>query len=166
MQNPDILPPWLEFIKLSEQPFVPLFFQLMILEFAIDGLRLAAINTPSMLTTPLSVIAGIVLGEYSVKSGWFNSETMLYMAFVTVANYSQASFELGYALKFMRMLILILTALFNYWGFAAGVILSVCAVVFNKTIAGKSYIYPLLPFSWSELKKRFFRGRLPHGEKA
>ena len=138
----------------------------MILEFAIDGLRLAAINTPSMLTTPLSVIAGIVLGEYSVKSGWFNSETMLYMAFVTVANYSQASFELGYALKFMRMILLILTALFNYWGFGAGVLLSICAVVFNKTIAGKSYIYPLIPFSWSELKKRFFRGRLPHGEKA
>jgi stage V sporulation protein AF len=119
-----------------------------------------------MLTTPLSVIAGIVLGEYSVKSGWFNSETMLYMAFVTVANYSQASFELGYALKFMRMILLILTALFNYWGFGAGVLLSICAVVFNKTIAGKSYIYPLIPFSWSELKKRFFRGRLPHGEKA
>lgn len=166
MQNPHILPPWLEFIKLSDQPYVPLFFQLMILEFAIDGLRLAAINTPSMLTTPLSVIAGIVLGEYSVKSGWFNSETMLYMAFVTVANYSQASFELGYALKFMRMLMLILTALFNYWGFAAGVVLSVCAIVFNKTIAGKSYIYPLIPFSWSELKKRFFRGRLPHREKS
>ena len=119
-----------------------------------------------MLTTPLSVIAGIVLGEYSVKSGWFNSETMLYMAFVTVANYSQASFELGYALKFMRMILLILTALFNYWGFAAGVILSVCAVVFNKTIAGKSYIYPLIPFKWSELKKRFFRGRLLHKQKA
>lgn len=166
MQNPHILPPWLEFIKLSDPPYVPLFFQLMILEFAIDGLRLAAINTPSMLTTPLSVIAGIVLGEYSVKSGWFNSETMLYMAFVTVANYSQASFELGYALKFMRMLMLVLTALFNYWGFAAGVVLSVCAVVFNKTIAGKSYIYPLIPFSWSELKKRFFRGRLPHREKS
>ena len=139
MQNPQILPPWLEFIKLSDQPYVPLFFQLMVLEFAIDGLRLAAINTPSMLTTPLSVIAGIVLGEYSVKSGWFNSETMLYMAFVTVANYSQASFELGYALKFMRMLMLCLTALFNY--------------------------YPLIPFKWSELKKRFFRGRLPHTEK-
>ena len=165
MQNPQILPPWLEFIKLSDQPYVPLFFQLMVLEFAIDGLRLAAINTPSMLTTPLSVIAGIVLGEYSVKSGWFNSETMLYMAFVTVANYSQASFELGYALKFMRMLMLCLTALFNYWGFGLGVVLSVCAIVFNKTIAGKSYIYPLIPFKWSELKKRFFRGRLPHTEK-
>ena len=165
MQNPQILPPWLEFLLLSEPPQVPLVFQLFILEFAIDGLRLAAINTPNMLTTPLSIIAGIVLGEYSVKSGWFNSETMLYMAFVTIANYSQASFELGYALKFMRMIILLLTALFNYWGYAVGIIIAVCAIVFNKTIAGKSYIYPLIPFSWSELKKRFLRGRLPHKSK-
>lgn len=165
IQNPQLIPSWLEFIRLEEAPHVPLIFQLLILEFAIDGLRLAAVNTPSMLTTPLSVIAGIVLGEYSVKSGWFNSETMLYMAFVTVANYSQASFELGYAFKFMRMMILILTAVFNVWGFIIGTVISVCAVVFNKTIAGKSYIYPLVPLNLSKLKKRFFRGRLPHQEK-
>ena len=165
MQNPELIPSWLAFIRLSDPLNVPLIWQLLILEFAIDGLRLAAVNTPNMLTTPLSVIAGIVLGEYAVKSGWFNSETMLYMAFVTIANYSQASFELGYAMKFMRILILILTAIFNIWGFAVGVILSVCAIVFNKTIAGKSYIYPLVPFSLSELKKRFLRGRLPHPEK-
>ena len=161
MMHSDSLPKWLEFTKLSDQVYVPLIFQLLILEFAIDGLRLAAVNTPNMLTTPLSVIAGIVLGEYSVKSGWFNSETMLYMAFVTIANYSQASFELGYALKFMRVLILILPSLFDFWGFWMGVIISVCAIVFNRTIAGKSYIYPLIPFHWRELKKRFFRGRLP-----
>lgn len=166
MQNPHWIPDWLQFIQLADQQYVPLIWQLLILEFAIDGLRLAAVNTPSMLTTPLSVIAGIVLGEYSVKSGWFNSETMLYMAFVTIANYSQASFEMGYALKFMRVILLILTALFNGWGFAAGTILCGCAIVFNKTIAGKSYIYPLIPFSWSECKKRFFRGRLPHTEKS
>lgn len=165
MQNPEMIPSWLQFIQLSEAPLVPLIFQLLILEFAIDGLRLAAVNTPSMLTTPLSVIAGIVLGEYSVKSGWFNSETMLYMAFVTIANYSQSSFELGYAFKFMRMIMLVTTALFNFWGFVGGALLSVCAIVFNKTIAGKSYIYPLIPFHVSELKKRFFRGRLPHKQK-
>lgn len=165
MQNPAWIPGWLEFIQIADEQFVPLIWQLLILEFAIDGLRLAAVNTPNMLTTPLSVIAGIVLGEYSVKSGWFNSETMLYMAFVTIANYSQASFEMGYALKFMRVILLILTSAFNIWGFLAGTVLSVCAVVFNKTIAGKSYIYPLIPFSWSECKKRFLRGRLPHMQK-
>ena len=88
-------------------------FQILILELAIDGLRLAALNTPSMLSTPLSVIAGIVMGEFSVESGWFNSEIMLYMAFVSIANYTQPNFELGYALKFMRLLLLILTAILN-----------------------------------------------------
>ncbi len=166
MQNPGLIPDWLAFIRLSDPYNVPLIWQLLILEFAIDGLRLAAVNTPNMLTTPLSVIAGIVLGEYAVTSGWFNSETMLYMAFVTIANYSQASFELGYAMKFMRILILILTAIFNIWGFVIGTVLTACAIIFNKTIAGKSYIYPLIPFRFSELKKRFLRGRLPHTEKS
>ncbi|MGN0157757.1 MAG: spore germination protein [Brotaphodocola sp.] len=164
MMNPNWIPAWLDLIRLSEPPEIPLIWQLLILEFAIDGLRLAAINTPTMLTTPLSVIAGIVLGEYSVKSGWFNSETMLYMAFVTISNYSQSSFELGYALKFMRIIILLLTQMFGGWGYAAGLVLAVLAIVKNKTIAGKSYIYPLIPFSWQELRKRFFRGRLPMQE--
>ena len=162
MQNTELIPHWLRFIRLSDPCNIPLIWQLLILEFAIDGLRLAAVNTPNMLTTPLSVIAGIVLGEYAVESGWFNSETMLYMAFVTIANYSQASFELGYAMKFMRIIILICTAIFNIWGFVIGIIFSFCAIIFNRTIAGKSYIYPLIPFHLNELKKRFLRGRLPH----
>ena len=165
MQNPGWIPEWLAFIRVTDEIHVALIYQLLILEFAIDGLRLAAVNTPSMLTTPLSVIAGIVLGEYSVKSGWFNSETMLYMAFVTIANYSMTSFELGYALKFMRVLLLILTFFFNLWGFIAGTLIAVGCLVFNRTIAGKSYIYPLIPFHWSELKKRLLRNRLPHEEK-
>lgn len=162
MQNPQWIPKSLDFIRIADPVNLPLIWQLFILEFAIDGLRLAAINTPSMLTTPLSVIAGIVLGEYSVKSGWFNSETMLYMAFVTIANYSQASFELGYALKFMRLFILFCTSLFGLWGYIISLFITALAVVFNKTIAGKSYIYPLIPFHLSELKKRFIRTRLPH----
>ena len=165
MQNPGWIPEWLAFIRVTDEIHVALIYQLLILEFAIDGLRLAAVNTPSMLTTPLSVIAGIVLGEYSVKSGWFNSETMLYMAFVTIANYSMTSFELGYALKFMRVLLLILTFFLNLWGFIAGTLIAVGGLVFNRTIAGKSYIYPLIPFHWSELKKRLLRNRLPHEEK-
>ena len=110
MQNPEWIPKGFQFIRVSEEINIPIFFQLLILELAIDGLKLAAINTPSNLTTPLSVIAAIVVGEFAVKSGWFNSETMLYMAFVAMANYMQADYELGYALKFMRLLLLVLTA--------------------------------------------------------
>ena len=139
-QNPQWIPTWLEFITIKDPVYVPLFFQILILELAIDGLRLAALNTPSMLSTPLSVIAGIVMGEFSVKSGWFSSEVMLYMAFVSVANYTQPNFELGYALKFMRLALLVLTAVFDWVGFLLGCILVVCSICFNKTLSGRSYL--------------------------
>lgn len=123
-----------------DQINLPLIWQFLLLELSIDGLRLAAMNTPTMLSTPLSVIAGIVMGEFSVESGWFNSEVMLYMAFVAVANYTQPNFELGYALKFMRLMLLVLTAAFNLYGFVAGCILVLCFLVFNKTLSGRNYL--------------------------
>lgn len=166
VQNPQWLPKWMEFTIIKDDIHVPVIVQLLVLELAIDGLRLAAVNTPNMLSTPLSVMAALVLGEFSVRSGWFNSETMLYMAFVAVANYTQSSFELGYALKFMRLILLILTALFNIWGFVIGQILVVVAIVTNKTISGKSYLYPLIPFNWKKIKRILFRVRLPHTEKS
>lgn len=140
MQNIEWLPDVFEFVAVRDVVNIPLVFQFLLLEISIDGLRLAAMNTPTMLSTPLSVIAGIVMGEFSVQSGWFNSEVMLYMAFVAVANYTQPNFELGYALKFMRLILLVLTALFNLWGFVIGCILVLCFLIFNKTLSGRNYL--------------------------
>lgn len=165
MMRPDWIPEWLDFIRIKETINIPLLAQFLILEFAIDGLRLASLNTPSMLSTPLSVVAGIVLGDFTVSSGWFNSETMLYMAFVAIANYTQSSFELGYALKFMRIILLILTSFFHIYGYILGILITIAAIVSNKTISGRSYIYPLIPFNAKQLAKRLFRVSLPHSEK-
>ena len=134
MQNLEWLPEVFAFVAIKDTVNIPLIFQLLILELAIDGLRLAA------LSTPLRVIAGIVMGEFSVRSGWFNSEVMLYMAFVAVANYTQPNFELGYALKFMRLLLLVLTAMFNWIGFLIGCVIVIVSIVCNKTLSGRSYL--------------------------
>lgn len=161
MQRPEWVPQGFEFIMVKDTTNIPLIWQFLLLELAIDGLRLAAVNTPNMLSTPLSVMAALVLGEFSVNSGWFNSEVMLYMAFVAIANYTQASYELGYAIKFMRIINLILTAVFGIWGYIAAIIIMITAIVSNKTVSGKSYVYPLFPLNLKQLSKRFIRYRLP-----
>ncbi len=162
LNNPSWVPEWLSFILIKDEIKVPVLLQLLLLEFCIDGLRLAAVNTPTMMSTPLSIVAGIVVGEYAVSSGWFSPESMLYMAVVTVATYSQASFEMGYALKFVRIITLILTSIFNLWGFITGIIIWVCMLACNNTISGKSYLYPLVPFNGARLKRKLLRLRLPH----
>lgn len=155
--EPWLLPDGLSFLIPSEPPMVPLFWQLIILEVCIDGLKLATLNTPSMLTTSLSVIAGIVVGDFAVQSGWFSAETMLYMAFVALGAFNQPSFELGYSIKFMRVGLLILVSIFGVWGFAAGIIGLFVILLRSKTFSGRSYLYPLIPFNGSVLKSKLFR---------
>ena len=157
---PEWIPEWLSFIQLSEYTNVPLLFQFLILEIAIDGLRLAAINTPSMLSTPLSIIAGLALGEYAVSSGWFNAEAMLYMAFVALSNYTQPSYELGYALKFFRIITVILTGFLGIYGLLSGTLLLIIALLTNRTLDGRRrYLYPLIPFDWNAFKHQLLRLR-------
>lgn len=157
VQNPGWVPEGMRFILLSEPPNVPVFWQLILLELAIDGLKLAALSTPNMLTTPLSVISGIVVGDFAVKSGWFSAETMLYMAFVAIANYNQPSWELTYAFKFMRLGLLVLTALFNFWGFLAGLTAIFLMLCLTRTFSGLPYLYPLIPLDLKRLKNMIFR---------
>lgn len=160
------VPESFSFILLKEEPNVPLIWQFLILELAIDGLKLAAVNTPNMLSTPLSVMAALVLGEFSVNSGWFSSEVMLYMAFVAIANYTQANYEMGYALKFLRILNLLLTQWFGLWGYISGVAVAVLSICCNRTISHGSYLYPLVPFDGKKLKNRLVRRRLPGARKS
>lgn len=157
MQHPAWIPDKYQFIMLKETSNIPVFWQLIILEIALDGLKLAAVNTPNMLSTPLSIMAALVMGDFSVSSGWFNAEIMLYMSFVAVANYSQTNYELAYAVKFMRILNLILTVCFGVYGFIAGIGIALIALINNRMVSGRGYLYPLIPFDWKKLRTRLTR---------
>jgi len=158
LENPWILPEELKFIIPPERGEIPIIIQLFLVEFVIDGLKLASLNTPSMLNNSLSIVGGLILGDFAVKAGWLIPEVILYMAFVAIANFSQPSYELGYAFKFMRMLLLLATALFGVWGFGIGILLIVLLVATNKTVNGRrSYLYPLIPFNVKAMKRLLFR---------
>lgn len=161
VQNPDLVPQSLKFIIPDTSTLnIPIFLQLILIEIGIDGLRLAALNTPDTLSTSLSIVGALAFSQFAIDSGWFSMEVILYMAFVTIANYSQPSYELGYCLKFLRVILLILTRLFNIWGFVAGILLNIFLLFTNKTLSGKSYMYPLFPLNPRELLLKLTRIRI------
>ncbi len=158
VKNPQFVPNWLDFIIPQEMGRLPLIAQLLLTEFIIDGLRMASLNTPNMLSNSLSVVGGLILGDFAVSIGWLIPEVILYMAFVAIANFTQRSYELGYAFKFMRIILLVLTAIFNLWGFIGGTILTIALIASNQTVNGKrSYLYPLIPFNYKAFKSLFVR---------
>ena len=144
---PQLVPSFLGFAMPEESGKLPIFVQLLLVEFIIDALRLASLNTPNMLNNSLSVVGGLILGDFAVDIGWLIPEVILYMAFVAIANFTQRSYELGYAIKFLRIFLLVMTAVFKFWGFCAGIVITAILLVTNSTVNGKrSYLYPLIPF--------------------
>ena len=159
-KHPDLTPSWLTFVLPETTGKIPIFVQLILVEFMIDGLRMASMNTPNMLSNSLSVVGGLILGDFAVGVGWLIPEVILYMAFVAIANFSQRSYQLGYAFKFMRIGLLVLIKLFGGIGFVIGAALCIVLLAINKTANGKrSYLYPLIPFNGKALYSMFFRMR-------
>jgi stage V sporulation protein AF len=166
VKNVSALPSALHFLDIDEPAAVPLLLQLFLAEFMIDGLKLASLNTPNMLNNSLSVVGGLILGDYAVEAGWFSPQTILYMAIVAIAAFTQQSYELGYAFKFFRLLMLLLTELFGLWGLVLGLVLTLAVLSLNRTVeGGRSYLYPLVPFNGKAMLRTVFRVRLKPDEK-
>ncbi len=153
-----VLPEWMSFILPDTPGALPILAQLFLAELALDGLKLASMNTPNMLSNSLSVVGGLILGDFAVTVGWFSPDVIFYMACVSIANFAQQNHELGYAFKFMRIITLALTALIGVWGFAAGILILIISVATNVSVTGRRhYLYPLIPFDARRLKKHFLR---------
>ncbi|MGM9637259.1 MAG: spore germination protein [Eubacteriales bacterium] len=156
--HPDWVPKVFSFILIEDRGYLPILVQLLLVEFTIDGLKLASMNTPDVLSGSLSIVAGLIIGDFAIEVGWLVPEVILYMAFAAMANFTQPSYELGYAFKFMRILLLILIALFDWIGFLSGLVLIILFISLNKTPDGsRSYLYPLIPWNGKALFRQFFR---------
>ena len=157
VNNTRIVPRWLEVIMPNETGQIPLFLQFLILEFMVDGLRLASLNTPDSLSNSLGIVGGLLLSQFAIDAGWFITEAILFMAFITIASFSLPSFEMGYAMKFERLLLLVTTQLFGIWGFIGGIVLIFICMLLIKTLSGRNYLYPIIPFNLRGFLELFIR---------
>lgn len=152
-------PAVLRFFVPEENYVISIFWQFMLLELAIDALKLASLNTPTSLGMSLSVIGALILGEFSISSGWFIPQTILCMAVVALASFTQPSIELSYAMKFCRILMLTGAQILGIGGIIGAAAVSLLVMGTTKTLSGTCYLYPLIPLDAKVLKRLIFRTR-------
>ena len=157
VSEPNRLPGWLNFLSSPEPVSLSLLSQLLVVEFLIDVLKLASLNTPDSLSNSFSMLGALVLGDFAVQAGWLGPEVLVYMAFVSVAGFAQPSYELGYAFKLLRVALLLVTAAFDVWGFCLGVGGIFILLCTTKPLVGKGYLYPLVPFNGKALLRLLVR---------
>ena len=157
VSGPDRLPEYLQFLSSPEPAALGLLWQLLVVEFLIDVLKLASLNTPDSLSSSFSMLGALILGDFAVQAGWLGPEVLVYMAFVSVAGFAQPSYELGYAFKLLRLALLLATAAFDVWGFVLGTAGILLLLATTRPLAGRGYLYPLIPFNGKALRRLLVR---------
>ena len=143
--EPSMLPEKIAFIGPNEQTNIPVIIQLFLADMGIEFLRMAAIHTPTPLSTAMGLIAAVLIGQIAIDVGLFVPEVILYVAVAGIGTFTTPSYELSVANKITRIILMILTALFHAPGFIIGTTLFFLFIV-NIRVLNTPYFWPFLPF--------------------
>ncbi len=158
--EPSLLPESLKYIGPKDVGKVPLMFQFVLAEIAVDVLRIAAVHTPSPLTTSLGLIAALMVGDLAISVGLFTPEVVMYTAVAATTVFATPSYELGMANRLARYFLLFAVYIFRLPGLIIGSIALLVYAGFTKSF-GIPYLWPLIPFDGKALKSVLVRTPIP-----
>ncbi|OZS79575.1 hypothetical protein CF394_00200, partial [Tetzosporium hominis] len=61
--HPSLLPDNLSFIGLNKDTHIPIIMQIFLADLGVEFLRMAAIHTPTALSTAMGLIAAVLIGD-------------------------------------------------------------------------------------------------------
>ncbi|KIQ94398.1 GerA spore germination protein [Anoxybacillus thermarum] len=143
--DPSLLPEKLAYIGPNEKTNIPIFVQLLIADIGIEFLRMAAIHTPTPLSTAMGLIAAALIGQIAIDVGLFVPEVILYVSIAAIGSFATPSYELSIANKIFRLLFLVVIALFGVPGFMIGVTIFLLFLA-NIRSLNTPYLWPFIPF--------------------
>lgn len=158
--DPSLLPDALDFIGPKKKTSIPTVVQIFIADFGMEFLRMAAIHTPTPLSTAMGLIAAILIGEIAINVGLFVPEVILYVAVATIGTYATPSLELSIANKIVRLFLLVMTAFFHAPGLIIGITVFILYLA-SKVTVNTPYLWPLLPFYPRAFSQILFRRPIP-----
>lgn len=144
--EPSLLPHALHFIGPNSKSHISIPLQILIAEIGIEILRMAAIHTPTSLSTAMGLIAAVLIGQIAIKVGIFVSEVILYVSVSAIGTFATPSYELGQANKMVRILLILLVIAFKVPGFVIGVTLITIYLARVKNL-DTPYLWPFIPFN-------------------
>lgn len=143
--DPSLLPEKLSFIGPNKHTHIPVIVQIFIADFGIEFLRMAAIHTPTPLSTAMGLIAAVLIGQIAIDVGLFVPEVILYVSVAAIGSFATPSYELSIANKIARLLLVLAVALFKVPGLVIGTTIYLLLLVRIRSL-NTPYLWPFIPF--------------------
>ncbi|MYL32679.1 spore germination protein [Pontibacillus yanchengensis] len=164
VMDPTLLPANLQYIGPQDESNVPVIIQLILADIGIEFLRIAAIHTPTPLSTAMGLIAAVLIGQIAIDVGLFIPEVILYVSVAAIGSFSTPSYELSVANKISRLILITLTALFGIKGFMIGCTLYILMLTRTNSL-NTPYFWPFIPFNFMAMIQILFRVSVPLSKK-
>jgi stage V sporulation protein AF len=159
-QNEHLLPKELAFIGPDKHSNIPLFLQIIFAELGVDVLRMAAIHTPSALSTAMGLIAAVLIGQIAIDVVLFVSEVILSVSLAAIGSFATPSYELSVANKMVRIFLILAVTIFHVPGFVIGLTLVILYLSRIQNL-NTPYLWPFIPFNPQALFQVLVRVSVP-----
>ncbi|MBA2873313.1 spore germination protein [Thermaerobacillus caldiproteolyticus] len=143
--EPSLLPDKWAFIGPNKHTNIPVIVQIFIADFGIEFLRMAAIHTPTPLSTAMGLIAAVLIGQIAIDVGLFVPEVILYVSVAAIGSFATPSYELSIANKIARLLLALAVALFKVPGLIIGTTIYLLFLIRTRSL-NTPYLWPFIPF--------------------
>jgi len=161
VMNTDILPDWLQFLGPHHNNYhLPLIMQVLMAEIGIEIVRMAAIHTPTSLSTALGLIAAVLIGQIAVEVGVFIPEVILYTSISAIGSFATPSYELSEANKIIRIILTIMVGIFGVPGLMISMTLLVIYLSHTKNL-NTPFLWPFIPFNPKGMFNVLIRTSMP-----
>lgn len=139
--HPGMLPTTLA-ISIAElrarTPF-PSFLEALMMEVLLELFQEAVVRLPKKIAGAASMVGGFVIGTTVVQAGLINPLLVVVVATTAIASYSMPSYSFSMSLRWLRVPILILSAILGLYGVVLG-ILAVTIHAVSLRSFGESYV--------------------------
>lgn len=134
----------------STVPF-PALVEAFIMTISFEILRESDMRMASTMGTAVSILGGLVLGDAAVQAGIISPIMIIVVAISAISGLSFTSIELTSAIRFWRIIFMILAASLGIYGIFLGFILLITKLS-SITSFDKPYLAPFAPFIKTEQK--------------
>lgn len=146
----------LNFSAAQENTPFPTVVEAFMMEMIFEGLREAGIRLPKQVGSAVSIVGALVIGQAAVQAGIVSAPVVIIVAGTGIASFTIPRYNLGYALRLLRFVMLILAGTLGLYGIALGTITLLLHLVSLRSY-GIPYFSPVAPLVPESLKDVLWR---------
>jgi spore germination protein KA len=130
-------------------PF-PALIEILLMDFSFELIREAGLRVPGLLGSTIGIVGAIILGQAAVAANIVSPIMVVIIAITGLASFSIPDYRLGFAVRLIRFIFLLLAATFGLVGLSFGVLILFVVLCSMKSF-GLPYMAPMAPRTQSGL---------------